>query len=85
VAYAILGSGLCASATGDDHRAAVLHGAANHLLSCLGESLEALEADLCERDQSKLRRTMGTNAFESALRSGADLETEDAIALALGP
>jgi non-specific serine/threonine protein kinase len=84
VAYAILGSALCASAMGEEHRAAVLHGAAYHLLHGLGESLEALEADLCQRDQSKLRQTMGTNAFESALRSGADLESEDAIVLALG-
>jgi len=83
VAYALLGLGFCASATGDFHRSAILHGAADALFERLGEALDTSLLALRSRDHRQLRRTMGERAFDSDHRTGAQLAPGGAIALAL--
>ena len=83
VAYQMLAAAMCSAALGDHVRAATLHGAADALLSGIGELWEPLEATLGERDRLQLGEELGETGFESSYRAGRGLSRADAMAAAL--
>jgi len=83
VAYAFLGLGFCASSTGDYHRAASLHGAADALFESIGESLDPDLNALRNLDHLRLHRLLGDMEFDSIYADGRGLSPSEAIAFAL--
>ena len=79
---ALLGLALAAGADGDPAVAATLHGVADDHYEQAGRGFEALEAGLRDRDQARLRGTLGDAAFEAVYARGRTLSQADAIALA---
>ena len=82
IAYALLGLAFCASFMGEDHRAAVLHGASDAIIERIGEAHEQIGIDFRAHDHSRLRDVMGEQ-FEVAYASGRCLAQSEAVALAL--
>ncbi len=82
IAYSLLGLAFCASFTGEDHRAAVLHGASDALIEKTGEVHEQIGIELRDHDHSRLRGAMGED-FEVAYTSGRRLAQNEAVAMAL--
>jgi hypothetical protein len=80
-AYSFLGMGLCATAAGDPHRAARLHGAADALFERLGEGLDPDLLGLRNSDHRQLRRSMDDDVFEAEYQAGRNLGTEKAVEL----
>lgn len=82
-AYALIGLAMVGSKA-EMSRSARLHGAADEILSVLGESVEPLEGGLRDLDCQRLRSAMGTEAFDAAYAAGRSMGAEEIIALALG-
>jgi predicted ATPase len=82
ITYSLLGLAFCASFIDEDHRAAVLHGAADAILERIGEAHEQIGIDFRAHDHSRLRGVMGED-FEAAYDSGRCLTQSEAVALAL--
>ena len=81
--YALIGLAM-ASGGRDLSRSAQLHGAADQILSDLGETIEPLEGRLRDLDHQRLRSAMGAEAFEAEYAAGRALTSEDILPLALG-
>jgi tetratricopeptide (TPR) repeat protein len=77
----VLFAALCASANGDQERAATLHGGADSLIAGIGESFEI---GLREPDHARLRHQMGNGAFEIAYGAGLIMTDKEVFDLALG-
>jgi predicted ATPase/class 3 adenylate cyclase len=88
VSELLFAAACCTAWQGDHYRAARLHGAADADMStALGVGAivwSGSEQQLREREQSRLRRLMGDEAFDAAHRSGAGLSRSQAMELALG-
>ena len=82
-AYALIGLALAADGA-EPGRAARLHGAADHALAVLGETVEPLEGGLRDSDRERLRAAMGADAFEAGHAAGRAMSAEEILALALG-
>jgi predicted ATPase/class 3 adenylate cyclase len=82
ITYSLLGLAFCASFMGEDHRAAVLHGASDAIIERIGEAHEQIGTDFRAHDHSRLRDVMGED-FEVAYASGRCLAQTEAVALAL--
>jgi tetratricopeptide (TPR) repeat protein len=82
VILGIFGFALCATAAGENTRAASLHGATDALLAD-ELVLDVLEAQLATRDRELLRERLGTEAFVAAFDGGRQLSEKVAIAMAL--
>jgi len=82
-AYALIGLALAGDGAGPG-RAARLHGAADHALAVLGETVEPLEAGLRDLGRERLRAAMGADAFEAEYAAGQAMNAEEILALALG-
>ena len=82
-AYALIGLALAGDGAGPG-RAARLHGAADHALAVLGETVEPLEAGLRDLGRERLRAAMGADAFEAEYAAGRAMNAEEILALALG-
>ena len=82
IAYSLLGLAFCASFMGEDHRAAVLHGASDAIIERIGEAHEQIGFDFRAHDHRRLRDVMGEN-FEVAYASGRCLAQSEAVALGL--
>jgi tetratricopeptide (TPR) repeat protein len=85
----VLGAACCAAWRGDYDRAARLHGVAD---ADLRRSIElgtikwsAVEQELRDREQRKLRGLMGDGPFDEAHREGCALTPAQAVELALSP
>jgi hypothetical protein len=78
----------CAAWQGTAEVAARLHGAADaDIESGVADgsySWTPLERELHDREQSRLREAMGTDAFQAAYRAGGALTRQQAVDLALG-
>jgi predicted ATPase/DNA-binding CsgD family transcriptional regulator len=74
-AYALLGLAMAGCDPADPGWCARLHGAADQVLSDLGESLEPLEARLAGQDRERLRAEMGHEQFEAEYAAGRALDT----------
>jgi predicted ATPase/class 3 adenylate cyclase len=83
VTYSLLGLAFCASFSSENHRAAVLHGAADAVLEQIGEAYEQIGADFRTHDHGRLREVMGEADFEIAYATGRSLAPSEAMALAL--
>jgi predicted ATPase/DNA-binding CsgD family transcriptional regulator len=83
-AYALVGLALASRGGADLGWSARLHGAADHTLADLGESLEPLEDRLADLDRQRLRATMGDEAFEAEYAAGRTLDPAQVLT-ALGP
>jgi non-specific serine/threonine protein kinase len=83
VGYALLCLAVAASRGGDDARAATLHGAADKTLADLGETIDAVEAQLRDADVAALRARIGDPAYARAASLGAALPLDEAIDRAL--
>jgi predicted ATPase/class 3 adenylate cyclase len=81
--YALIGLAM-ASGERDMSRSAQLHGAADHILADLGETLEPLEGRLRDLDHQRLRSAMGAKSFDAEYAAGLALMPEDMLVLALG-
>ena len=82
-AYALIGLALAGDGAGPG-RAARLHGAADHALAVLGETVEPLEGGLRDLGRERLRAAMGADAFEAEYAAGGAMNAEEILALALG-
>jgi predicted ATPase/class 3 adenylate cyclase/DNA-binding CsgD family transcriptional regulator len=82
---ALLGLALSVGADGDPAVAATLHGVADEHYEQAGRVPQASEAGLRDRDQARLRATLGDAGFETAHRRGRSLSPAGAIALATAP
>ena len=80
VAVALLGLAL---ASADTKTSAGLHGAADSVYEQLGYGLEPLESRLRETDHARLLKALGDDRFQSAYKTGHELPSAEAIALAL--
>jgi len=83
-AYALLGLAVASSGEADLRRSARLHGAADRLLTELGETVEPLEGGLRDLDRQRLRSAMGAEAFEAEYAAGHGLTSEEVVNLAFG-
>jgi predicted ATPase/class 3 adenylate cyclase len=83
-AYALLGLAVATSDETDMRRSVRLHGAADQLLTELGETVEPLEDGLRDQDRQRLRAAMGADNFEAEYAAGRGLTTEEVVVLALG-
>jgi len=81
-AYALTGLALSGDGKADPGRAARLHGAADQAFADLGETAEALEAQLADRDRQRLRAAMGAEAFDAEYAAGRALDPAHAADLA---
>ena len=81
---ALLGLALAAGADGDPTVAATLHGVADEQYEQVGRAFAAIEVGLRDRDQARLRATLGDAAFEAAYARGRSLSQADGIAMAVG-
>jgi predicted ATPase/class 3 adenylate cyclase/DNA-binding CsgD family transcriptional regulator len=79
---ALLGLALAAGADGDPTIAATLHGTADEHYEQAERVFQAMEAELRDRDHTRLRATLGDAVFEAAYTRGRTLSQADAIALA---
>jgi predicted ATPase/class 3 adenylate cyclase len=82
-AYALLGLAMAGGGT-DPARSARLHGAADAALAALGETVDSLEARLCDADRERLRVVLGRETFEAGYTAGRALTFEEVLGLALG-
>jgi predicted ATPase/class 3 adenylate cyclase len=80
-ANAILGLALAESGDGDDILAGALHGVADGLMHQTERSFEPVEAAWRERDQSRLRETLGEARFIEAYERGRNLPAAEALKL----
>jgi len=78
--------GWIAAGAGDPEKAAVLLGAAKHAAETIGVSIASIAflSDDHTRCEAHLRITLGTAAFEAALRNGGKLEADQILELATG-
>ena len=81
---ASLGLACLAADTGDWHRAAVLHGAAQAFLDPTGQPWEELEARYRRDSLSQVRARLGQEQFERAHARGMALSLDKALDLASG-
>jgi len=79
----LLGLALAVGADGDPTSAATLHGVADEQFEQAGRAVATFDAPLRDRDQARLRVTLGDAAFEAAYRYGRSLRQTDGIALAV--
>ena len=84
IAYTCLGLGCLAADTGDWHRAAVLHGAAQNLLGPTGQSWEEPEAHYRQDSLDQIRTHLGQVHLERAYAKGIALSFDEALELASG-
>jgi predicted ATPase/class 3 adenylate cyclase len=84
IGYGMLGLAMTRNGPAATDQSARLHGAADKALEALGETPAALERQLRDADQERLRAAMGADAFEAGYTAGRALTTEEAIQLALG-
>jgi predicted ATPase/class 3 adenylate cyclase len=84
IAYASLGLACLAADTGDWHRAAVLHGAAQACLDPTGLPWENLEARYRQASLDEIRAHLGLEQFERACATGMALSPSQALDLAAG-
>jgi predicted ATPase/class 3 adenylate cyclase len=83
-AYALIGLAMANTSQARTSRSARLHGAADHALAELGETLEPLERGLRDVDCQRLRAAMGNQAFDAEYITGKSLTTDEVLTLALG-
>ena len=83
-AYALIGLAMANTSQARTSRSARLHGAADHALAELGETLEPLERGLRDVDCQRLRAAMGNQAFDAEYTTGKSLTTDEVLTLALG-
>ena len=83
-AYALIGLAMANTSQARTSRSARLHGAADHALAELGETLEPLERGLRDVDCQRLRAAMGNQAFDAEYSTGKSLTTDEVLILALG-
>ena len=83
-AYALIGLAMANTSQARTSRSARLHGAADHALAELGETLEPLERGLRDLDCQRLRAAMGNQAFDAEYSTGKSLTTDEVLTLALG-
>jgi len=81
-AYATLGLACLAADTGDWHRAAALHGAAQVALDPTGLPWEELEASYRQHSLDQIRGHLGQEQFERAYATGMALSPDRALDLA---
>jgi ATP/maltotriose-dependent transcriptional regulator MalT len=81
IGYALLGLALVGYGGTGPGWSARLHGAADHALAELGESLDPLEARLAGTDRQRLRSAMGDAAFEDEYAAGRALDHTQMLAL----
>ena len=84
IAYASLGLACLAADTGDWHRAAALHGAAQVVLDPTGLPWENLEAGYRQHSLDQIRAHLGHEQFERAYATGMALSLNQALDLAAG-
>jgi predicted ATPase len=82
-AYALVGLAVVAGPDAEVD-AARLHGAADSMLTNLGEALEPLEASLSKRSRDALRSSMGAGPFNAEYETGRTLALEEILASASG-
>jgi non-specific serine/threonine protein kinase len=79
-AYALVGLALADRDRADPGWSVRLHGAADQVLSDLGESLEPLEARLASQDHERLRAELGDEKFEAEYATGRALDAAQVLA-----
>jgi DNA-binding CsgD family transcriptional regulator len=79
----LLGLALAVGADGDHAVAATLHGVADEQFEQAGRAVATFDAPLRDRDQARLRVTLGDAAFEAAYGRGRALSQADGIAQAI--
>ena len=84
IAYASLGLACLAADTGDWHRAAALHGAAQVVLDPTGLPWENLEAGYRQHSLDQIHAHLGHEQSERAYASGMALSPGEALDLAAG-
>ena len=84
IAYASLGLACLAADTGNWHRAAVLHGAAQALLDRTGQPWEELESRYRRDSLDQVRAHLGQEQLEQALVKAMALSSDEALDLASG-
>jgi predicted ATPase/class 3 adenylate cyclase len=83
-AYALIGLAMANTSQARTSRSARLHGAADHALAELGETLEPLERGLRDLDCQRLRAAMGNQAFDAEYTTGKSVTTDEVLTLAFG-
>jgi len=83
MAYTLIGLAMASSSGDGMGRSARLHGAADHALSALGETIEPVEGRLRDLNCQRLRSAMGAAAFEAEYAAGRTLTPEQIADLAL--
>jgi predicted ATPase/class 3 adenylate cyclase len=76
--------GLAMADRADVRRSARLHGAADHALAELGETIEPLDGRLRDLDCQRLRSAMGAEAFEAEYAAGQAMTSEQIADLVAG-
>ena len=84
IASANSGLACLAADTGDLHRAAALHGAAQACLDPTGLPWENLEAGYRQHSLDQIRAHLGQGQFERAYATGMALSLNQALDLAAG-
>ena len=84
IAWCLLGRAALASRTGDAERAALLLGAAEHVLREMDAVLKPYERSLHAATTAALTEALGAGAFAAARARGAGLPLTEAVALAGG-
>jgi hypothetical protein len=84
LAYAALGLACLAADTGDWHRAAVLHGAAQSFLDRTGHPWQDLEARYHHDSLGQVRAHLGQEQYERARAEGVALSFDNTLSLAAG-
>ena len=83
--FALLGLAFCAGMTNEPGHATTLHGAADHLLKTLSESIDSTLDGFRIHELRRLRTEMGDLAFDAAYSSGLSLTQDEAVDLTLTP
>jgi predicted ATPase/DNA-binding SARP family transcriptional activator len=83
MAYSLHGLGLCQSGAGDARMALMYHSISSVLFEKTGETLDAQESALRDRDFEKIRESIGDRAFEEEYELGRERSLDDVLRLAL--
>jgi predicted ATPase len=83
MAYSLHGLGLCQSGAGDVQTSLVFHSISAVLFEKTGETLDAQESALRDRDLEKIRESIGDGAFEEEYELGRERSLDDVLRLAL--
>ncbi len=83
MAYSLHGLGLCQSGAGDVQTSLVFHSISAVLFEKTGETLDAQESALRDRDLEKIRESIGDGAFEEEYELGRERSLDNVLRLAL--